>query len=137
MPRNRLEIGVPTFVSYRAGRCLTRLEVRLESLPFDTFAKVEVSRESPGSLTGVSRESPGDSPGSLPETLPGVSRESPGDSPGETPGDSQETFLGTLPETTTTTTTTTTITTTTTTTTTSTTTTTTTTTISLVSQTRL
>ena len=31
MPRNRLEIGVPTFVSYRAGRCLTRLEVRLES----------------------------------------------------------------------------------------------------------
>ena len=30
-PRNRLEIGVPTFVSYRAGRCLTRLEVRLES----------------------------------------------------------------------------------------------------------
>ena len=31
LPRNRLEIGVPTFVSYRAGRCLTRLEVRLES----------------------------------------------------------------------------------------------------------
>ena len=37
--RNRLEIGVPTFVSYRAGRCLIRLEVRLESLSFDTFAK--------------------------------------------------------------------------------------------------
>ena len=31
LPRNRLEIGVPIFVSYRAGRCLTRLEVRLES----------------------------------------------------------------------------------------------------------
>ena len=31
LPRNRLEIGVPTFVSYRAGRCLTRLEVWLES----------------------------------------------------------------------------------------------------------
>ena len=31
MPRNRLEIGVPTLVSYRVGRCFTRLEVWLES----------------------------------------------------------------------------------------------------------
>ena len=31
LPRLRLEIGVPTLVSYRAGRRLTRPEVRLES----------------------------------------------------------------------------------------------------------